>query len=68
MHEASENANAQTHKGNDHEHQQQRIVGNSSANLTGPTHSAGENLTDIGNQTSNVHSSRSRAATLLSQR
>ena len=49
MQQALEDADAQTHQGNDHKDQQQRSLDDGRANLGRPGHSAGKDITDIGN-------------------
>lgn len=48
MQQTLEDADAQTHQGNDHKDQQQRSLNDGRADLGRPGHSAGENIADIG--------------------
>ena len=57
-----EQTDAQANHGDDHEHQQERSANDGRTNGSSPGHSAGENFTNIANQSGDSHSlSRSNA-------
>lgn len=56
-----EQADAQTHQGDDDEHQQERSAYDGRTNGSGPGHGGGENITNVTNQGGNGHSSLSRS-------